>query len=232
MHSTNTFCQICGQAKPDQDLLPALSVRPGIVRTIEAQGYAWDENGYICRLHREQFRSKYILQALSGDRGEITALEQRVLQSLRDHELLSQNVSARFESERTFGQRLADAIATFGGSWSFLIVFGLFMATWMGINAFVLVTRAFDPYPFILLNLVLSCLAAIQAPVIMMSQNRQESRDRRRAEHDYQINLKAELEVRQLHEKLDHLIQNQWQRMMEIQQMQVDMLAELSERRN
>ncbi|MCB1326781.1 MAG: DUF1003 domain-containing protein [Leptospiraceae bacterium] len=104
------------------------------------------------------------------------------------------------------------------------------MATWMGINVFVLSTRPFDPYPFILLNLVLSCLAAIQAPIIMMSQNRQESRDRQRGEHDYQINLKAELEVRQLHEKLDHLIQSQWQRMMEIQQMQVEMLAELSER--
>ena len=167
---------------------------------------------------------------MSGDRGEISALEHRVLQSLRSHELLSQNVSARFESERTFGQRLADGIATFGGSWSFLIAFGLFMATWMGINVFVLSTRPFDPYPFILLNLMLSCLAAIQAPIIMMSQNRQESRDRQRGEHDYQINLKAELEVRQLHEKLDHLIQSQWQRMMEIQQMQVEMLAELSER--
>ena len=114
------------------------------------------------------------------------------------------------------GEALADRIATFGGSWKFIIVFGSVLGTWIVINALVLRAKPFDPYPFILLNLILSCLAAIQAPVIMMSQNRQEAKDRLRSEHDYRINLKAELEIRHLHEKLDHLLSHQWERLAEI----------------
>ena len=104
-------------------------------------------------------------------------------------------------------------MASFGGSWRFLILFAAFMVAWMGLNTWLLASRAFDPYPYILLNLVLSCLAAVQAPVIMMSQNRQEARDRLRAKNDYLVNLKAELEIRLLHEKLDHLLRHQWERL-------------------
>jgi uncharacterized membrane protein len=122
---------------------------------------------------------------------------------------------------------MADKIASFGGSWSFIIIFFLFILVWMIINIIALRDRGFDPYPFILLNLILSCLAAIQAPIIMMSQNRKEEKDRKRSEHDYMINLKAELEIKLLHEKMDHLIQEQNTRLLEIQEIQADYLDDI-----
>jgi len=164
---------------------------------------------------------------LESEKREVTSLEEEVLTSLRKHELLATNVDAEFEKEWTFGERLADRIASFGGSWTFLIFFGAFITLWIGINAVLLVSRPVDPYPFILLNLVLSCLAAIQAPVIMMSQNRQEAKDRLRSQHDYQVNLKAELEIRHLNEKIDHLLSQQWERLVEIQQIQLELLSEI-----
>ncbi len=121
---------------------------------------------------------------------------------------------------------MSDVLAAFGGSWSFLIVFALFLALWMGYNVTAGDRSAFDAYPFILLNLILSTIAAIQAPVIMMSQKRQEAKDRLRSLNDYQVNLKAELEIRHLHEKLDHLISKQWQRLAEIQQLQLESMQE------
>ena len=127
----------------------------------------------------------------------------------------------------TFGQRLSDKIASFGGSWKFIIIFFFILVFWISVNSLILAFKPFDPYPFILLNLILSCLAAIQAPIIMMSQNRQEAKDRLRASHDYQINLKAELEIRQLHQKLDHLLSRQWERLVEIQEVQIELLNEM-----
>ena len=168
---------------------------------------------------------------LESEKGEFTSLENEVLTSLRNHETLSKNVDSEFEVEWTFGERLADRIATFGGSWIFLILFGLFLLVWISINSFILYAHPPDPYPYILLNLILSCLAAIQAPIIMMSQNRQEAKDRLRSEHDYQVNLKAELEIRHLHEKLDHLLSHQWERLAQIQEIQLELLAEISRRR-
>jgi CRP/FNR family transcriptional regulator, cyclic AMP receptor protein len=118
---------------------------------------------------------------------------------------VTRNVNEEEEERLTFGERIADRVASFGGSWTFIILFGVILLVWMVINAIILVTRAFDPYPFILLNLVLSTLAALQAPVIMMSQNRQASKDRLQADLDYQVNMKAELEVAQLHRKVDQI---------------------------
>jgi uncharacterized membrane protein len=131
---------------------------------------------------------------------------------------------------RTVGERLADRLASFGGSWTFIGLFGVLIAIWIVMNSLVLLWKPADPYPYILLNLILSCLASLQAPVIMMSQNRHEARDRVRAESDYQINLKAELEIRHLHEKVDHLLLQQWQRLGEIQEIQLEVLAELGRR--
>ncbi|MEZ4459223.1 MAG: DUF1003 domain-containing protein [bacterium] len=126
---------------------------------------------------------------------------------------------------------MADKVASFGGSWAFIGLFGGFMFVWIGVNTFILASaKAFDPYPYILLNLFLSMLAAIQAPVIMMSQNRQEERDRLRAENDYQVNLKAELEIRMIDEKIEHLMHNQWQRMLEIQYVQMEMIEDMHRR--
>ena len=131
----------------------------------------------------------------------------------------------------TFGERLSDRMAEFGGSWKFLIIFCAVLIVWIATNGVLIARRAFDPYPFILLNLILSCLAAAQAPIIMMSQNRAEARDRLRAESDYKINLKAELEIRHLHEKLDHLLRRQYNRLFEIQQIQIELLEELGRKR-
>jgi uncharacterized membrane protein len=124
----------------------------------------------------------------------------------------------------TLGQKLSDKLARFGGSWGFLFFFGVFIAIWISVNVFALLSVQFDPYPFILLNLILSSIAAIQAPIIMMSQNRQEEKDRKRAENDYRVNLKAELEIRHLHEKIDHLLQSQWQYTLDVQQTLVELL--------
>ena len=163
--------------------------------------------------------------------GELTALDHEVIKSLQQHELLSENIEKQFEGKLSFGERLSDHIAEFGGSWRFIIIFGAVLFGWIALNVAVLASRAYDPYPFILLNLILSCLAAIQAPIIMMSQNRAEARDRLRAEYDYKINLKAELEIRHLHEKIDHLLRRQYNRLLEIQQIQIELLEELGQRR-
>ena len=173
-----------------------------------------------------RFRSNYIQGLLESEKGELSTLDQEVLDSLKRHETLASNVDDEYEKTFTLGERMADRLADFGGSWNFIVILGSVSLGWIVVNTLVLVAKPFDPYPFIFLNLILSCLAAIQAPVIMMSQNRQEAKDRRRSEHDYQINLKAELEIRHLHERLDHLLSRQWERLVAIQQVQLDVLSE------
>ncbi|WP_234631888.1 DUF1003 domain-containing protein [Agrobacterium vitis] len=135
-----------------------------------------------------------------------------------------QTAAAENERPLRFGDRASDAVASFGGSWRFIIIFSIILVAWMAINSIGLFLRPFDPYPYILLNLLLSCVAAMQAPIIMMSQKRQEEKDRQRAENDYMINLRAELEIRQLHEKIDHQMAHQWARLAELQQIQIDLL--------
>lgn len=220
-------CAICGKTFPARDVMASALIREPVTKTIIRDNPDWSPESYICWPDLARFRAKYVHSLLESEKGELTSLEQEVLQSIREHELLSANVDSRFEQKWTPGERLADRIATFGGSWSFLIYFGAFIALWIGMNSLVLFLRPVDPYPFILLNLVLSCLASIQAPIIMMSQNRQEAKDRLRSEHDYQVNLKAELEIRQLHEKIDHLLSNQWERLVQIQEIQLELLSEL-----
>lgn len=175
---------------------------------------------------------KYIQSLLESEKGELTTLDHEVLESLQRHETLSSNVDAEFKKDSTIGEKLADGVASFGGSWRFIIIFASILVIWIGLNSILLLKKPFDPYPFILLNLVLSCLAAIQAPVIMMSQNRQEAKDRLRSKQDYRVNLKAELEIRHLHDKIDHLLSHQWERLVEIQQIQIDLLSELAHLRD
>ena len=202
-----------------------------MVETIRKQHPDWSSTGFICLADLNHFRSAYVEDVLQEEKGELTALEQEVVQSLREHELLSTNINLEFERDLTFGERLADRVADFGGSWRFILIFAGVLVVWIGVNSAVLLWRPFDPYPFILLNLVLSCLAAIQAPIIMMSQNRQEAKDRLRAEHDYRVNLKAELEIRHLTGKVDLLLTHQWQRLLEIQRIQMELMEELVHKR-
>jgi uncharacterized membrane protein len=224
-------CAICGNSFPVRSLVPGGAVRDIISAKILRDHPDWTSNSYICPADLTKYRSNYVHSLLQSEKGEMTSLEQEVLDSMRDHELLTKNVDSEFEQSWSFGERLADRIATFGGSWVFLICFGFFLALWIAINSIVLVMHPPDPYPFILLNLVLSCLAAIQAPIIMMSQNRQEAKDRLRSQHDYQVNLKAELEIRHLQEKIDHLLSHQWDRLAQIQEIQLDLLSEIGKKR-
>ena len=208
-------------------LVPAYAVREPIAELIRQQYPAWQAGNYISEDKLREFRSEHLKALFSNQQREMTELEHQVVESVQRAEVLSKNVVEEEEQQSTFGQRVADHIAEFGGSWTFILSFLGFLVAWIAVNVFVLLARPFDPFPFILLNLILSCLAALQAPVIMMSQNRQEAKDRYRALHDYQVNLKAEIEIRQLHEKLDHLIMHQNQRLFELQQMQIDLLESL-----
>jgi uncharacterized membrane protein len=222
------LCQICKGQKKLSEVIPAELVREAVVETIRKTYPDWSSSGFICISDLNQFRANYVKNVLEKEKGEISTIEEQVIRSVKENELLSKNINTEFEQKLTFGERLADKIADFGGSWNFMVIFGGVLLLWVAVNSMILIWRPFDPYPFILLNLVLSCLAAVQAPVILMSQNRQESRDRLRSEHDYLINLKAELEIRHLHEKIDHLLMNQWQRLLEIQQIQMELMEELA----
>lgn len=221
------ICQVCKKPKSPHDGMPVELIRPSLLEFIKKRRPDWDEKGFICLDDLGEFRKDYVKEVLQDEIGELSALDQEVIESLQQHEILSSDISKQFERKLTFGERLSDRIAEFGGSWRFLISFGAVLVIWVVINGVILVTRAFDPYPFILLNLILSCLAAVQAPIIMMSQNRAEARDRLRAENDYKVNLKAELEIRHLHEKIDHLLRRQYNRLFEIQQIQIELLEEL-----
>ena len=207
------------------------NVRPSLAEFIKSQRPNWDPQQFICFADLGMFRKDYVKRALEDEIGELTSLDQEVIESLQQHEVLTENIEKQFERKLTFGEHLSDKIAEFGGSWKFIITFGGVIVVWVVLNAVLLLDRGFDPYPFILLNLILSCLAALQAPVIMMSQNRAEARDRLRAENDYKVNLKAELEIRHLHEKIDHLLRKQYNRLFEIQQIQIELLEEISQRK-
>jgi uncharacterized membrane protein len=224
-------CAITGQSVARDDLIPAALVRPPLLERIRADHPEIGADSLISRAVIAEYRGRLVEELLHSERGEITDLEREVVESLRRHETIGRDVETELDEVRTFGQRLSDQIAEFGGSWTFIIAFFALLAVWMAVNVAMGLNGAFDPFPFILLNLVLSCLAAIQAPIIMMSQRRQEARDRLRSQNDYQVNLKAELEIRHLHEKIDHLLTKQWERLAEIQQIQVELLQELSARR-
>jgi uncharacterized membrane protein len=226
-----SVCAVCGRAFPRHRLVLGGIIRPAVSEAIGREHPDWSPESFLCREDLARYRGQYVHSLLESERGELTTLEQEVVDSLREHELISENVDLQFEREWSFAERLADRIAAFGGSWTFLICFGVFVGAWIAMNSLVLIARPVDPYPYILLNLVLSCVAAVQAPVIMMSQNRQEAKDRVRSQHDYQVNLKAELEIRHLHEKVDHLLSHQWQRLVEIQEIQLELLSEIGRRR-
>ena len=229
MTATANTCSLLQREFPPEELTPISAIRPKLAALILRSNPQLREDSLVSMPALAPFRAEYVRNVLEEDLGALSSLEHEVVKSLREHEVLAENVDAEFETERTRGEHLADAIAEFGGSWRFICLFGAFLGIWILTNA-VLSLRAPDPYPFILLNLILSCLAAIQAPVIMMSQNRQEAKDRARSEHDYKVNLKAELEIRHLHEKMDYLLKEQAQRLFALQELQIDLMEELGRR--
>jgi uncharacterized membrane protein len=221
-------CAISGKERPRRDLLPLDAVRPSLAERIRRDHPDFTPETLISLGELAKYRTLYVEELLLAENGELTELDRQVAESIATHETLAENVEEEFEEQWTLPERLSDHLASFGGSWTFIILFGLVLAVWIAFNFVVIEDLRFDPYPFILLNLVLSMLAAIQAPIIMMSQKRQEAKDRLRSQNDYQVNLKAELEIRHLHEKLDHLLSRQWQRLAEIQQMQLELMHDMS----
>jgi uncharacterized membrane protein len=220
---------ISGKEFPIKERVQAKLIRKPIRDIIKSENKNFNDSCSLSLSELNHYREKYISQFLVQEMGELSQMENKVLEALKNETFISGNLTEE-ESKITFGQRVADKVASFGGSWTFIISFGIFLLVWISANIFILANKGFDPYPFILLNLILSCIAALQAPVIMMSQNRQEEKDRERAKNDYMVNLKAEVEIRMLHEKLDHLILHQEQSLIEIQRVQIDMMNDILSR--
>lgn len=215
------------QQFPESERVSAKTIRHSLLHMMQKDFPNISHNSYVSVSELNNYRERYITEYLTREVGELNELEKTVLNSLTSNATLTDKLDGDDKQSLTLGQRVADKVATFGGSWTFIISFGLFIMVWILINIYWLANRGFDPYPFILLNLILSCLASIQAPVIMMSQNRQEEKDRERAKNDYMINLKSELEIRTLHEKIDHFVMDQQQELLEIQKLQIEMMNDI-----
>jgi uncharacterized membrane protein len=226
---SNFKSAISGIEFPSTQKVDAISIQKNIIDLIAIDHPDFDSKGPISLSELNYYRERYISETLKKQVGELSKLEKSVVETLGKGKQFTQKQLKEHADRLSYGQKLADKVATFGGSWTFIIFFGIVLFGWIILNAIFLSNKGFDPYPFILLNLILSCLAAIQAPVIMMSQNRQEEKDRERAKQDYMINLKSELEIRTLHEKLDHLIIRQQSDLFEIQQVQIQMLHDILE---
>jgi uncharacterized membrane protein len=220
-------CQICKQAFTYNNLFPINMIRNSIFDAVCKEHPEIDTNGFICYPDLREIRTEYIEQLLKEDKGALSSLEKEVLDSLSSQDILAENVNKKFERKLTMGQRMADRVARFGGSWKFILLFLALLLVWMILNTFFVRNEGFDPYPFILLNLVLSCLAAMQAPIIMMSQNRQAERDRLQANEEYCTNLKAELEIQHLQSKLDLFMKNQWESLLELQRIQIELTEDI-----
>lgn len=220
-------CKICNREFHSEEMISGMSIRSGIEKLIKRDYPDWTEKDVICKDDFNKYRADYIETLISEELGNLEKLDKDVIKSIKEHEIIAIKSNKSQRKKETFGERLSDKIAKFGGSWVFIIVFFLVLFSWIGLNANWVLHKAFDPFPFILMNLILSCLAAIQAPIIMMSQNRQESKDRARAENDYKIDLKSEIEIRTLHEKIDHILFNQWTKTMNIHEMQIEILNEI-----
>lgn len=218
---------ISGKRISVDECIAGSSIRESVMDMIREEHPDFDASKYLSLRELNAFREKYISQYLEREVGNMSKLEKKVLKAINDKTVIS---DVDDDSSLTFGEKIADKVASFGGSWKFIIIFSCFIVLWIVMNAFLLTHKDIDPYPFILLNLLLSCLAALQAPVIMMSQNRQADKDRAHARNDYMVNLKSELEVRGLHEKLDHLMFYQQQELIEIQKIQIEMLNDILRR--
>lgn len=172
---------------------------------------------------------KYVLDLLKSEDSQLHKMNEIIEKAIQEETLITTTIQET-EEERTYGEKLSDKVAQFGGSWRFIIIFGVILVLWIFYNTQIMVNKSFDPYPYILLNLILSCIAAIQAPIIMMSQNRKEVKDRKRSINDYMINLKSEIEIRNLHEKVDLSVIDQYKHLCEIQQKQLALLEDLNKK--
>jgi len=222
-----TECRICKKKFLETDLITGHGIRHEIEDLIKYDCADWDDSKRICKDDYNLYRMKYISTIVEEENGSIKKLNDEVLKSINDNELITVNLNTTVKEVLKFGEKISDKVARFGGSWKFIIMFFAVLFSWVLINCHFLLKQPFDPYPYILMNLILSCIAAIQAPIIMMSQNRQETKDRIRSENDYKVNLKSEIEIRTLHEKVDHLLLDKWSKIMKTQEIQIEILEEI-----
>jgi uncharacterized membrane protein len=219
-------CDVCQKNFQESNLISASGIQNAMEDLIRKNHPNWNDKSKICKNDFNAFRIKYITHVIEKEKGSIEELEATVIKSIQENEFLTFDINDEKDS-LSLGEKISDKVASFGGSWKFISIFFFLLIGWIILNSILVIFHKFDPYPFILLNLILSCIAAIQAPIIMMSQNRQEAKDRIRAENDYKINLKSEIEIRTLHEKVDHLLLDQWSKMMEIQEIQIEILEDI-----
>lgn len=206
-------CDLCREQFEDDQLLPLELLRRSIVTLIKKDYPSLTDASLICPQDLRRYRAERAHLFLSHHLRQLSATEHDVILSVKEDKLISRDIEEAMAAKITFPDWLTDKVAEFGGSWKFITCYFVFLIVWIGLNSWHLLQDPFDPYPYIFLNLVLGVIAAVQAPIILMSQNRQESKDRIRSKHDYQINLKAELEVRQLNEKLDFSLGVLWQQL-------------------
>jgi len=223
------ICFVCGRTGHFPDLVRAAIARPALAEHIaKARGIEWQPEGRVCQHCLSTGRSERLLERMLSERGRLTALDEDVAKRIAERESVVMDEEP--PETGSVGARVADSVARVGGSWPFVLSFIGLLLVWTSANTLVLHDRGFDPYPYILLNLVLSCVAAFQAPIIMMSQNRAETRDRKRADGDYRVNLKAEIEVAALHDKLDHVLHTQYEELIELQEAELDLLEQIAAR--
>ncbi len=225
MSKTHAVCCCCGKTFPRSQVMPFEAITLQTSELIAKEITDWKPGAFVCYSDLHRFRNLYLRNLLTAEREDMSQLHEEVLESLAKEESLVAKIAMQnAERPSSLGERVADKVASFGGSWGFICSFAAFLVIWLVLNSAVILFRPFDPFPYILLNLILSCLAAVQAPIIMMSQNRVESRDRQRAMNDYRINLKSEMEIRLLSRRIDHLLNQQWERLLEIQELQVELM--------
>jgi len=223
----NGICEISQKSFHPHSLIEGHNLNMNIMVLIQNDYPNFSKNSLISIAELNRYRRKYLENIVTDEAGDLSKVQQEVIESINANEVLSDNIEFDIQTKIRCGQKIADNVAKFGGSWRFIIGFFLCLIFWIIINTVIMVQKPFDPYPFILLNLILSCLAAIQAPIIMMSQNRREDRDRKRSENDYKIDLKAELEIRLLHDKMDHILIHQNKHFIEIIKIQMDLMEDI-----
>ncbi len=215
---------ISGEEKLPAECYIMNDLPDNLFKLIKSQHPAIQSSDYISIDEVQPFRRKLLEKIIAEEINEMSRIDEIISNTVKKEEKISRDIDEEYDTQLSVGEKLSDKIASFGGSWRFIIIFGVVLFVWIVIN--LLVTKPLDRFPFILLNLILSTIAALQAPVIMMSQNRQETKDRLRSRHDYMVNLKAEIEISSLNEKLDRLLKERWTRLLEVQQIQFELMQE------
>jgi len=222
-------CMVSGESYDEGQGLFLKDLRPSLRKYIQQTEQDGDDSAFISFNALNSLLRDYINKLSEEDTKEQQSLKSKIGERFEEEDALQPINYDPSDKPMTLAERLADNIAAFGGSWTFILIFLSVLLVWMAVNVYIFRNKGFDPYPFILLNLALSCIAALQAPVIMMSQNRQAESDRERAEYDFKVNLKAETEVRLLHKKLDHLLAHQHRNMAELFQLQLDIMQQMQQ---